>query len=48
MNSNLILRGKQAVVFGAGGSIGTAVAKEFATEGAEVFCLVAQDPPWKH
>jgi NAD(P)-dependent dehydrogenase (short-subunit alcohol dehydrogenase family) len=29
--------GKHAVVFGAGGSIGTAVAKEFAAEGAEVF-----------
>src|SRR6516165_6007902 len=37
MNSTPILKGKQAVVFGAGGSIGTAVAKEFATEGAEVF-----------
>lgn len=32
-----ILRGKHAVVFGAGGSIGAAVAKEFAAEGAEVF-----------
>src|SRR6202022_1269801 len=31
------LRGKYAVVFGAGGSIGAAVAKEFAAEGAEVF-----------
>lgn len=31
------LQGKYAVVFGAGGSIGTAVAKEFAAEGAEVF-----------
>jgi NADP-dependent 3-hydroxy acid dehydrogenase YdfG len=27
----------QAVVFGAGGSIGSAIAKEFAKEGAEVF-----------
>src|SRR5712664_4997940 len=36
--SNLpMLQGKSAVVFGAGGSIGTAVAKEFAAEGAEVF-----------
>lgn len=35
--SSSILRGKRAVVFGAGGSIGSAVAKEFATEGAEVF-----------
>jgi 3-oxoacyl-[acyl-carrier protein] reductase len=32
-----ILEGKHAVVFGAGGSIGAAVAKEFAAEGAEVF-----------
>jgi len=32
-----ILHGKYAVVFGAGGSIGAAVAKEFAAEGAEVF-----------
>jgi len=37
MSSTQILKGKQAVVFGAGGSIGSAVAKEFATEGAEVF-----------
>ena len=32
-----ILDGKHAVVFGAGGSIGSAVAREFAAEGAEVF-----------
>ena len=32
-----ILEGKHAVVFGAGGSIGAAVAKEFAAEGAQVF-----------
>ena len=37
MNSIPILKGKHAVVFGAGGTIGAAVAKEFATEGAEVF-----------
>jgi NAD(P)-dependent dehydrogenase (short-subunit alcohol dehydrogenase family) len=37
MNSTLILKGKHAVVFGAGGSIGAAVGKEFASEGAEVF-----------
>src|SRR5882672_8007644 len=37
MNSSRILQGKHAVVFGAGGSIGAAVAKEFAAEGAEVF-----------
>ena len=37
MNSTPILKGKRAVVFGAGGSIGSAVAKEFAAEGTEVF-----------
>lgn len=37
MNSTSILKGKHAVVFGAGGSIGTAVAREFAAEGAEIF-----------
>lgn len=37
MNSIPILQGKYAIVFGAGGSIGSAVAKEFAAEGAEVF-----------
>ena len=37
MSSWPILQGKHAVVFGAGGSIGAAVAKEFAAEGAEVF-----------
>jgi len=37
MNSNLILDGKHAVVFGAAGTIGAAVAREFAAAGAEVF-----------
>jgi NAD(P)-dependent dehydrogenase (short-subunit alcohol dehydrogenase family) len=37
MNRVPILNGKHAVVFGAGGTIGAAVAKEFAAEGAEVF-----------
>ena len=37
MNSNLILRGKHAVVFGAAGTIGAAVAREFVAAGAEVF-----------
>jgi 3-oxoacyl-[acyl-carrier protein] reductase len=37
MGNSGILSGKHGVVFGAGGSIGAAVAKEFAAEGAEVF-----------
>jgi NAD(P)-dependent dehydrogenase (short-subunit alcohol dehydrogenase family) len=37
MTSSSLLKGKYAVVFGAGGSVGAAVAKEFAAEGAEVF-----------
>ena len=37
MNIAPILKGKHAVVFGAGGSIGSAVANGFAVEGAEVF-----------
>ncbi len=37
MSSSRILQGKRALVFGAGGSVGAAVAKAFATEGAEVF-----------
>jgi len=37
MNVTPILQGKHAVVFGAAGSVGAAVAAEFAAEGAEVF-----------
>jgi 3-oxoacyl-[acyl-carrier protein] reductase len=37
MSSGPILQGKRAVIFGAGGTIGTAVASEFAKEGAEIF-----------
>ena len=37
MSSSPTLKDKNAIVFGAGGSIGAAVAKEFAAEGAEVF-----------
>jgi len=37
MSSSQILGGKYALVFGAAGSVGAAVAKEFAAEGAEVF-----------
>jgi 3-oxoacyl-[acyl-carrier protein] reductase len=34
---NQLLQGKRALIFGAGGSIGAALAKEFAAEGADVF-----------
>jgi NAD(P)-dependent dehydrogenase (short-subunit alcohol dehydrogenase family) len=37
MNERQLLKGKHAVIFGAGGSFGSVVAKEFAAEGAEVF-----------
>ena len=37
MNSIPVLNGKHAVVFGAAGTMGAAVAREFATAGAEVF-----------
>jgi 3-oxoacyl-[acyl-carrier protein] reductase len=37
MNDSPILKDKRAVVFGAGGSIGAAVARRFGAEGAEVF-----------
>jgi len=37
MNDSPLLKDKRAVVFGAGGSIGAAVARSFGAEGAEVF-----------
>jgi 3-oxoacyl-[acyl-carrier protein] reductase len=37
MSGSLMLQDKRAVVFGAGGSIGSAVALELASEGAEVY-----------
>lgn len=37
MTGSPLLKGKHAAVFGAGGSIGAAVATEFAAEGAEVY-----------
>jgi NAD(P)-dependent dehydrogenase (short-subunit alcohol dehydrogenase family) len=37
MNDSPILKDKRSVIFGAGGSIGAAVARTFAAEGAEVF-----------
>ena len=39
MNDSAILKGKRAVVFGAGGSIGAAVARKFGADGAEVFLV---------
>ena len=39
MSRSPVLQGKNAVVFGAGGSIGGAVTKEFAAEGAQVFLI---------
>jgi len=38
------MKGKHAVVFGASGSIGSAVAQEFAAEGAEVFLSSRSKP----
>ena len=37
MDNSSNLKGKRALVFGAGGSIGGAMAREFAAQGAEVF-----------
>jgi NAD(P)-dependent dehydrogenase (short-subunit alcohol dehydrogenase family) len=37
MSTSFLLQGKHAVVFGGGGSIGAAVARQFASDGAEVF-----------
>jgi 3-oxoacyl-[acyl-carrier protein] reductase len=37
MQKNTLLQSKRAVIFGAGGAVGGAVAKEFALQGAEVF-----------
>jgi 3-oxoacyl-[acyl-carrier protein] reductase len=37
MSTSLLLQDKRAVVFGGGGSIGAAVARQFASDGAEVF-----------
>jgi NAD(P)-dependent dehydrogenase (short-subunit alcohol dehydrogenase family) len=37
MNKVQMLKGKHALIFGAGGSFGSVVAREFAAEGAEVF-----------
>jgi len=47
MSSSAILQGKHAVVFGAGGSVGAAVAQEFAAEGSEVFLAGRTKWAWK-
>ena len=39
VSKSLTLQGRNAVVFGAGGTMGAAVAKEFAAEGAQVFLV---------
>lgn len=44
MSNAAILHGKHAVVFGAGGSIGAEVAREFAAEGARVFLAGRSKP----
>lgn len=44
MSNPAILHGKHAVVFGAGGSIGAEVAREFAAEGARVFLAGRSKP----
>ena len=45
MNTNgLLLQGKRTAIFGAGGSIGAAVAKEFAAEGADVYLAGRSKP----
>jgi 3-oxoacyl-[acyl-carrier protein] reductase len=41
----MLLRGKNAVVYGAGGSVGSAVARAFAREGAAVFLAGRSGPP---
>ena len=42
MNSTPILRGKHAVIFGAGGSIGAAVAKELRQKAQKSSCLAVR------
>jgi NADP-dependent 3-hydroxy acid dehydrogenase YdfG len=37
MSTSLLLRNKTAVIYGAGGAIGNAVARTFAREGARLF-----------
>ena len=47
MSKSPILEGKHAVVFGAGGSIGAAVAREFAVEGRRSFWPAGPNRMWK-
>ena len=41
----MLLKGKVAVIYGAGGAIGGAVARTFACEGAKVFLTGRNDAP---
>src|SRR5262245_4537309 len=43
--SGMLLAGKSAVIYGGGGSIGGAVARAFAREGAHVFLVGRTEPP---
>jgi NAD(P)-dependent dehydrogenase (short-subunit alcohol dehydrogenase family) len=47
MSSSPTLKDKNAIVFGAGGSIGAAVAKEFATEGGKFSLPAGLNRTWK-
>lgn len=47
MGSGSLLAGKHAIVIGAGGSVGAAIAREFAAEGAEVFLAGRTDSSLK-
>jgi len=40
----VLLQGKRAVIYGAGGAVGGAVARAFAREGARVFLAVERGP----
>jgi 3-oxoacyl-[acyl-carrier protein] reductase len=41
----MLLEHKNAVIYGAGGDVGSAVARAFAREGARVFLLAARPGP---
>ena len=43
----MLIEKKNAIIYGAGGSIGGAVAKEFAREGARVFSPAVPASRWR-